>query len=151
MLEQFVMNPEMGVPQEGFTPTITQEIGYGTEVATDPETGKLGLVPVPTLTEAGETGRERIEYNPDCYAKAVRWDNATEWTYYVRMDNSGMMDDPWGIYSMPRQNAKVLKNTGRALWSFRRVTEHVFLNYLKYLSTRNKSLLRICEREVNSQ
>jgi len=148
MMNEFVMNKDKGKPADGFVPEITAEIGYGTQVATDPETGKLGLVPIPTTIMAGASGRERITDNPQCYAKALQFDNVEEWVYYVRMNTHGDLSDPWGLYTDAASNARAANHRGTHEWEFRRVNQDAFLTFLKYLATRNKALLRICERVI---
>ncbi len=134
----------------GFVPNITASVGYGTKTKSDPETKQLGLVPLPTKMVVGISGRERQVDNPECYAKAVQFDDEDTWVYYIRMNASGDLSDPWGLYNdgNSAQNMRDAKHKGTSLWQFKRVKEETFMVYLKYLASRNVALLRICERQV---
>jgi hypothetical protein len=131
--------------RSGFVATVTNSIGYGLEIDKDPKTGTLGLVPIPAFIDNGYGGHDD---NPDCYAKAIQYDNEETWVYYLRMNSIGDLSDPWGLFADSAQNARVAKHKGIPKWSFNRVTEEQFLVYLRYLCSRNKALLRICERSI---
>lgn len=132
---------------DGFIPEVMESIGYGTETGTDPETGNIGLVPIPVKAEVGAHGQQREEDNPECYAQILRFRGHEEYVYYVRQNSRGEVSDPWGLYS-EQGNARFARHRGRDEWSFRRVTEETFMYYAKYLATRNKAHLRQCERSI---
>ena len=147
-MNEFVMDKSRGRPANGFVPEITAAIGYGTKVGTDPTTGKLGLIEIPVEATAGEHDRQRVVDNPACYAKALQFDHSQEWVYYLRMNAHGDLADPWGLYTDATANSRIANHRGTSEWEFRRVDADAFLVYLKYLATRNKALIRICERNI---
>ena len=148
MTNEFIMDPKGNRPADGFVPDIVEAIGYGTLTAPDPETNKMGLVPIAVEVQVGEPGQERMADNPECYAKILKFDGDGDYVYYVRMNAHGDVSDPWGLYADGAQNARLSRHRGTAEWTFRRVHERAFMAYLRYLVTRNKSLLRICERDI---
>jgi hypothetical protein len=145
---EFMMKKDGKKPVDGFIPNIVEEIGYGTQTAIDPETQTRGLVPIPTSVEFGQTGQERIVDNPDCYARIIKFEGETDYVYYIRMNARGDVSDPWGMYSDGLQNSRIASHKGTPEFEFRRVKERAFISYLNYLTTRNNSLLRICERDI---
>jgi hypothetical protein len=144
----FVMNPDKAQAPDGFVPHIVEEIGYGTATAIDPATKQKGLVPVPTMSQTGVSGQERETDNPECFAKSIKFEGEKEFVHYVRMNARGDVSDPWGLFSDSTQNSRIASHKGVPQYEFRRVSERAFMNYLRYLVTRNGSLLRICERDI---
>jgi hypothetical protein len=147
-MNEFTMNPEKGCAVDGFTPEIVESVGYGTLTAPDPKTKKRGVVPIPTQVEVGEPGQERMVDNPECYAKILRFEGEDSYVYYVRMNARGDVSDPWGLYTDGHQNSRAASHRGTAEYQFKRVEERAFMAYLRYLVSRNKSYLRICERDI---
>jgi hypothetical protein len=144
-MREFAIDKNKSQGSPGFVPTVTNAIGYGLETAKDPHTGNTGLVPIePFLVD--EHGRSSD--NPHCYAKALQYDNDDQWVYYLRTNAMGEVSDPWGLFADSAQNARVSKHRGISEWSFTRVTEDQFTVYLRYLCSRNRALLRICERSI---
>ena len=93
-MNEFIMNPDGPPPVDGFVPVIVEQIGYGTYTAIDPTTNHLGLVPVATQIQVGETGRERMVDNPECYAKIIKYEGEESYVYYIRMNSHGNVSDP---------------------------------------------------------
>ena len=147
-MNEFIMDSKGKKPVDGFVPEIVEAIGYGTLTATDPETGKTGLVPIDTKVTVGVSGQEREADNPDCYAKILRFADDSDYVYYVRMNAHGDVSDPWGLYADVGQNSRTASHLGTSEYEFRRVHERAFIAYLRYLANRNKSFLRICERDI---
>jgi hypothetical protein len=145
---EFIMDPKKGKAVDGFIPNVEETVGYGTLTAIDPATGKRGVVPIPTQVERGADGQERLVDNPDCYAKVIKFEGDTNYTYYIRMSTRGDVSDPWGLYADAAQNSRQASHRGTHAWEFRRVDERAFMTYLRYLVTRNGALLRICERDI---
>jgi hypothetical protein len=145
---EFIMDKEGTKPIDGFIPDITEAIGYGTLTAEDPETHKRGLVPIATKVQMGGPGQEREADNPDCYAKILKFDGDGDYVYYVRMNAHGDVSDPWGLYQDGLQNSRAASHRGTPEYEFRRVHERAFISFLRYLCNRNKSFLRICERDI---
>jgi len=145
---EFIMQPQRGKPADGFVPDIVEAIGYGTQTAIDTITNKPGLVPIATKIIIGVQGQEREVDNPQCYAKILKFDGEGDYVYYIRMNSHGDVSDPWGLYQDSQSNSRMASHKGVAEYEFRRVHERAFIIYLRYLTTRNNSLLRICERDI---
>lgn len=148
MSNEFIMDKDGRTPVDGFVPNIVESIGYGTLTATDVETGRPGLVPLDTKRQMGEPGQEREADNPECYAKILKFEGDGDYVYYIRMNARGDVSDPWGLYQDGLQNSRMASHRGTPEYEFRRVHERAFLSYLRYLSNRNKSFLRLCERDI---
>jgi len=101
-------------------------VGYGTTVDIDPVTNSVGLVPIPVD-------------DINCYAKIIQH-NATTRVCLLRLNIYGKLADPWGDYTQGSIRNQDIK--------FVHTTEDIFMKYLKYLATKNKALLHICEREM---
>lgn len=67
--------------------------------------------------------------------------------YYVKVNTSGMLYDPIGMYSEGGLN-KDLKHTGKKEWQNKEVNSKVFNFYLNYLKTKNKAWLNNANREI---
>lgn len=147
-MNEFIMDEDGNRPVDGFVPEIVEAIGYGTLTAEDPETKRPGLVPIATKVQIGEPGQEREADNPDCYAKILKFDGDGDYVYYIRMNARGDVSDPWGLYQDGLQNSRSASHRGTPEYEFRRVHERAFIAYLRYLCNRNKSFLRICERDI---
>ncbi len=148
-MNEFIMDKEGSTPADGFVPEIVEAIGYGALTATDPETKRPGLVPIATKVQMGEPGQEREVDNPDCYAKILKFDDKdAQYVYYIRMNAHGDVSDPWGLFQDGLQNSRSASHRGTPEYEFRRVHERAFIAFLRYLVGRNKSFLRICERDI---
>ena len=147
-MNEFIMHKDGQRPMNGFVPEIIESVGYGTLTAIDPETHRPGLVPIITKVQVGELGQEREADNPECYAKILRFVDDDNYIYYVRMNAHGDVSDPWGLYQDGLQNSRTASHRGTPKYEFRRVRERAFISYLRYLISRNKSFIRICERDI---
>lgn len=147
-MNEFIMDEKGKKPVDGFIPNIVEEIGYGTLTAEDPVTNNRGLVPIPTKVEVGVAGQERMADNPQCYAKILKFEGEGEYVYYIRMNARGDVSDPWGLFTDSLQNSRGASHRGTSEFEFRRVHDRAFLSFLRYLVGRNKSHLRICERDI---
>ena len=67
--------------------------------------------------------------------------------YFVKMNSSGKILNPIGLYSESTHN-KQLRHTGAAEWQYAEVNEKVFTNYLNFLKSRNNAWLLNAEREI---
>jgi len=102
---------------------------------------------------SGEREPKHIEVDDvDCYAKmkfVPSEDGGPMMLYFIKMGISGFLFDPWGLYTEGTQ-AKDAKHLGRNAWEFTRVNKQCFNYYIRFLMTRNKAYLNLCEREVRS-
>jgi len=147
-MNEFIVNKGGRQPVGGYIPQVIESVGYGTQTATDPSTGKPGLVPLPTKIMVGPDGQEREVDNPEVYAQILKFEGDDDYVYYIRMNARGDISDPWGIYADGHQNNRAARYRGTAEYEFRRVPERPFMIFLRYLVSRNGALLRICERDI---
>jgi hypothetical protein len=85
-----------------------------------------------------------------CHAKIVliKQDSDSYYTKrYVKMGLDGLLFNPWGMYSEGTED-KYVTRYGKPQWSFAEVTEKCFINYVKFLQSRNRAWLNNAEREV---
>ena len=144
-INEFKMDKTKPDIDEGFVPEIVESIGYGIKTAIDPNTNNKGLVPV-EMELINKQGN--VVNNPECYAKAIKFKNDDKHVFYLRMDSSGNLSDPWDMYSFGGHNSNFIRHTGRDEWEFKRVPEKIFMNYLNYLVSQNKVIFRDCERRL---
>ena len=118
-----------------------------------------GIATLPTTTTGyGQGGREvPIQKgeadNPECYCKILYYQDDSLPHYFLRVDNRGFISDPIGLLTDANNNPHrgFSETRGKPTWSFRKVTKYVFEQYLRYLQTRNKALLRLCERSLQDE
>lgn len=128
-----LIDEEKGAAPTGFTDNIDSEIGY-----------TVGAVKVPTKIEIGHDTQRRDEDNPDCYCKIVTVQGSP--MFYIKSDLSDTLANPWEAITSFSQDRRFTKRTGRPAWKFSKVNKECFVLYLKFLSTRNNSYYRMCER-----
>ena len=95
-------------------------------------------------------GATHTEDENGAMAKKVVYSNGkTE--FFVKFATAGAgvgrMLNPWGVYYNVGDEHKYEKTMGRKRYEFRKVSEVVFNNYLKFLETRNERHILNAERE----
>jgi hypothetical protein len=84
-----------------------------------------------------------------CKKKTVDTDEGELTYYFIKVDSTGFLFDPWGHYSEGTQ-AKQSRQSGKPMWNFHKVAKDCFNFYLQFLKTRNKAYLVNAEREVKT-
>ena len=80
---------------------------------------------------------------PEAYAKSAYIRNTRK--YYVKIDNRGMMYNPYDLYEEERQTRSII---GLKKWRFHETNPKCFRIYLDFLRTKNKARLIQAEREM---
>lgn len=112
------------------------------------------IVCVDELLE-GETlgfkvGGHKIDHeHSDCLCKVVMQildrDN-TRLVFFVRMDGTSALYDPWGIDE--GRAARLDQHKGAEQWRFTKVSKKVFEQYLSFLKTHNPAHLHNAQRDA---
>jgi len=87
--------------------------------------------------------------NEELICASIKYVGKNSPRYFVKVNASGMLYDPIGMYSEDGLN-KDLKHTGKKEWQNKEVNSKVFNFYLNYLKTKNKAWLTNSNREIYS-
>ena len=117
-------------------------------------TGVVGYTAGQSLQSGSHFPNNIDPESNDCYAKRIEistkgLDSKDKSKYYIKFGISGLMYNPWGIYSEGTQN-KEAKHAGRMAWVFKRVNKKAFGYYIEFLMSKNQAWLNNAEREARN-
>ncbi len=147
------MEKAMWHPKDSIQPPDPSEDGVlvftilGKQDGRADEEGNIDPMGFPAVSDVFDKKKNKIIFAEDrehAYAKSIR--RGRQVRYYVRKDGNGNLYNPIGMYTEIKHSK--MKRAGLEMWKFDEVERAIFVNYLKFLTTKNRAWLNTAQREL---